>query len=99
MVKFNMMMNILNALKKMYNYSNEISKKLDEIEDVIIEDGHPTIDELMQIRKATSEGLCLCKKLYKKSGSAEKVIDLYYNRERTEYSGYDCIVNNLPGAT
>ena len=76
----------------MYNYSNEIFKKLDEIEDVIIVEGHPTTDELMQIRKATSEGLCLCKKLYKKSGSVEKAIDFYYNRKRAEEVNGNCLL-------
>ena len=56
----------------------EINKKLDEIDDVIIKDNHPTIDELMQIRKVIWEGLLLCNKLYKKSGSVEKAIKLYY---------------------
>ena len=68
----------------MYNYSNEIIKKLDENEDVIIDEGHPTTDELMQIRKATSEGLCLCKKLYKKSGSVEKAFKLYNDIKKEE---------------
>ena len=58
----------------------DVYKKLDEIDDVIIKDNHPTIDELMQIRKVIWEGLLLCNKLYKKSGSVEKAIKLYYKQ-------------------
>ena len=82
-------------------YLNEISKKLDEIDDVIIKDDHPTINELMQIRKVIWEGLLLCNKLYKKSGSVEKAIKLYFETRMNmegiiEYNGDDCIISNLP---
>ena len=84
-------------------YLDEISKKLDEIDDEFIKDCHPTIDELKQIRKVICEGLLLCRKLYKKSVSVENAIKLYYETKMNiigiiEYNGNDCIISNLPTA-
>lgn len=66
--------------------TQQFLEELDKLPDVIsesssmdhIKDVRLNIPEIMKVRQATGTGFVICKKLYQKTGDADKAVELYY---------------------